>query len=227
MSVYEQLILNREEKYRQFQEKLNPGVEGIIGVRLPVLRKIAKKIAKDNPEYFIKNNSDFYFEIKMLKIMVIGYWNISEEERIELLKEYTCKINSWSVCDSGAVTFKIKKDDKKIYWEFIKGSLMSKYEFVVRFGIVLAIYNFIEEEYVDEFFSEIEKITHNGYYVKMAIAWAVSVCYGKYPKETESYLRASKLDKYTFNKIIQKISESNIPDKEYKKIIKGLKRENE
>lgn len=37
-----------EEKYRKFSSSLLPGVDNILGIRLPRLREIAKDIAKDN-----------------------------------------------------------------------------------------------------------------------------------------------------------------------------------
>ena len=46
--IREQLEDLTEENYKQFNEKLLPGVKHIIGVRLPALRKIAKETAKSN-----------------------------------------------------------------------------------------------------------------------------------------------------------------------------------
>ena len=42
------LFDNQDKEYRVFQQKLMPGIEleNIIGVRLPVIRKIAKENAK-------------------------------------------------------------------------------------------------------------------------------------------------------------------------------------
>ena len=42
----------------------------------------------------------------------------------------------------------------------------------------------------------------------MSIAWLISICYIKYPKETRKYLKNNKLDNWTHNKAIQKIRES-------------------
>ena len=48
MTVREMLFENQDVKYGDFHSKLIPGIdrEKIIGVRLPVIRKIAKKAAK-------------------------------------------------------------------------------------------------------------------------------------------------------------------------------------
>ena len=71
---------------------------------------------------------------------------------------------------------------------------------------------------------KIETAKLPGYYAKMAAAWAVSVCYVKYPEKTEEWLKESNLDDWTFNKSIQKIKESlRVSDAE-KKRLEGMKR---
>ena len=46
-SIREELVSMADEKYRVFQSKLLPGTNHLIGVRLPELRKLAKRIAKE------------------------------------------------------------------------------------------------------------------------------------------------------------------------------------
>ena len=46
--IKEQLSLLAEPAYRDFSSSLLPGTEHILGVRLPALRKIARKLAKEN-----------------------------------------------------------------------------------------------------------------------------------------------------------------------------------
>ena len=52
--IREQLEDLTEENYKQFNEKLLPGVKHIIGVRLPALRKIAKETAKSNYSEYLE-----------------------------------------------------------------------------------------------------------------------------------------------------------------------------
>ena len=59
----------------------------------------------------------------------------------------------------------------------------------------------------------------------MAAAWAVSVCYVKFPEKTEVFLRKNLLDDFTHNKAIQKIRESYRVSKEDKERLKELRRE--
>ena len=85
---------------------------------------------------------------------------------------------------------------------------------------------FINEEYIDQVLEILGKVRHEGgYYVKMAAAWAVSVCYVKFPEKTEVFLRKNLLDDFTHNKAIQKIRESYRVSKEEKERLKELRRE--
>ena len=62
------------------------------------------------------------------------------------------------------------------------------------------------------------------YYVKMAIAWLISMCYIKYKGRTITFLKKHKLDVWTHNKTIQKIIDSYRVDNMDKVILRGLKR---
>ena len=58
----------------------------------------------------------------------------------------------------------------------------------------------------------------------MAVAWAVSICFIKFPEKTQILLKSNKLDNFTHNKSIQKIIESYRVDKEVKNELRKLKR---
>ncbi|MEG1502582.1 MAG: hypothetical protein RR370_04260, partial [Synergistaceae bacterium] len=69
-------------------------------------------------------------------------------------------------------------------------------------------------------------VKKDDYYVAMAVAWAISICFIKYPKETMIYLNDNNLDDNTYNKALQKICESHRVDNETKAIIRSMKRKN-
>ena len=58
----------------------------------------------------------------------------------------------------------------------------------------------------------------------MAIAWAISVAFVKYEEKTREFLQNNALDKFTFNKSLQKIIESNRVSKEVKDEMRQMKR---
>ena len=58
----------------------------------------------------------------------------------------------------------------------------------------------------------------------MAAAWALSICAVKFYNKTYKYLKISKIDKFTFNKAIQKSIESYRITDEQKQTLKNMKK---
>lgn len=223
--IREELLKLSEEKYREFSSRLIPGVDNILGVRLLYLRKIAKSIAKKDWREYLKSANNTYFEEVMLQGMVIGYVKDSNiEEILVYIKNFIPKINNWSVCDSFCSGLKITNKNKEIVWEFLKKYLSSEKEYEVRFAVVMLLNYYIDEEYIRKVLKELDKVNHDGYYVKMAVAWAVSMCYVKFEDITLEYLNNNNLDDFTYNKSLQKICESLKIDNERKVLIKSMKR---
>ncbi len=208
-----------DEQYRKFHTSLCPGTNNIIGVRVPVLREIAKKIVKGDWETYLQQANNKYYEEIMLQGMVMEL-----EKRLVYIKEFIPKIDNWAVCDVTCAGFKFTKKHPKEVWEFLKPYLNSNEEFRIRFGIVMLLQFFITQDYIQSVIEILNQIHHEGYYVKMAIAWAISICYIKFPKETMQLLKNNDLDNFTYNKALQKIMESYRVTKEEKEKIKQMKR---
>ena len=85
--------------------------------------------------------------------------------------------------------------------------------------------NFIDEIRLDEMFTCFERIRQEGYYVRMAVAWALSVCFVRFPERTMDYLGRSRLDADTFHKTLRKIQESYRVSDEMKRRIKMMGRQ--
>ena len=58
----------------------------------------------------------------------------------------------------------------------------------------------------------------------MAVAWAISVCLVKFYYETVEYLKTADLDKFTYNKAIQKAIESYRISDERKQDLRKMKK---
>ena len=222
-TIKEQLFELAEENYQKFSSALLPNIDNILGVRLPTLRKLAKVIAKDDWRKFIATADSDYFEEVILQGMVIGYATADIEEILHYVANFIPLIDNWSVCDSFCSGLKFTKDNMKTVWDFIQPFLSSKKEYEVRFGVVMLLDFFINEEYIDRVLELLDNTKHDGYYAKMAVAWAVSMCYVKFPVQTMKYLKNNTLEDFTYNKSLQKITESLQVDKETKAIIKGMK----
>ena len=214
--IREQLEDLTEENYKQFNEKLLPGVKHIIGVRLPALRKIAKETAKSNYSEYLNEAGTMlgeasYHEEFMVWGLVIAYIKADRSEVERHLDEFVPKINNWAVCDSCVTSYKFMQKESDFWFDYVKKYAESKNEFELRFMIVSLMSHFLDKE-------------HIGYYVKMGNAWALSVCYVKFPEKTRAFLEKDTLDDFTHNKAIQKIRESYRVSKEEKEQLTCLKR---
>lgn len=222
--IREQIFELIDTDYQKFSAALIPTINNVLGVRLPELRKMAKKIVKGDWRTYLETAKDEYFEEIMLQGMVIGYVKTDIEELLFYVASFVPKIDNWSVCDSFCTGLKSTKENKERVWEFLQPYLSSKKEYEIRFGVVMLLDFYIETEYIERVLNLLDRVKHEGFYAKMAVAWAVSICYVKLPDSTMEYLRNNTLDDFTYNKALQKITESNRVDKETKSLIRSMKR---
>ena len=213
-----------DQRYRKFQMKLCPNVDNIIGVRIPTIRQIAKQIAKENPIEFLDKYNCKYYEEKMIYGLVIGYMKEELNKRIKYLDKFVLLIDNWAICDSCSSTYKFTNKNKEEMFKYLQKYIESKKEYEVRFAVIMLMDYYITDEYIDNVFEIFNNIKLEKYYVQMAIALAISVAFNKYEEKTREFLENNSLDKFTFNKALQKIIESNVVNDKTKEEIKGMKR---
>lgn len=221
--IREKIFNLADQKYKQFHSRLCPTISNIIGVRVPILRNYAKELVKGGfEENFNKIQNDYYEEI-MLKGMMIGLQKMDINFKLKYVEEFVPLIDNWAICDTFVAGLKIK--EKEEFYKFIDKYLKNdKTEFEIRFGLVSLLDYFIDKEHIEEIFRYTDSIKRDEYYVEMAIAWLISICYIKFPKETKKYLKKNELSNFAYNKSIQKIIESTRISKEEKEKLKEMKR---
>lgn len=222
MTVREQLLEMSEPGYRKFITPLMPGVENVLGIRLPLLRKLAREIARGDWQTYLDRADDLYFEERMLQGLVIGYARCTPEERLARVAAFVPKIDNWAICD--CFCWRLRPADRDAMWRFIQPYFRSEAEFGVRFAVVMALGNFVDQTHLDDFLDQLAGVRHEAYYARMGVAWAVSVCYVKFPKRTQEWLGDCPLDDWTYNKSLQKIVESYRVDADTKRTIRAMKR---
>lgn len=223
--IKEKLFELADQKYKEFHGGLCPGTSNIIGVRVPVLRNYAKELAKKyRTEELLKQIDNQYYEEIMLQGMLIGLAKEDFKNIQKQIEDFVPKIDNWAVCDVFCAGLKITKKHKEEMWNLIQKYLKSNKEFEIRFGIVMILDYYIEEEYLEKDFQIFNSITSQDYYAQMAVAWALSICLIKFYDETMKYLEIADLDKFTYNKALQKAIESyRITDKQ-KNALRSMKK---
>lgn len=224
MTVHDELLALAEPEYRRFASSLIPGCRNLIGVRIPALRKIAVRIARENPLEFLEKAEESLFEETMLKGLVIGRMDAGIDVVLEQTARHIPKITNWSLCDNFCCELKIVSRHKEQVWNFLKPYSRSDKAFEIRTAVVMYLLYFIDGEHLDRLFQTFDSITNDNYYVKMSVAWAISMCFVKYPDAATAYLNRCDLDDETYNRALRKIRESLRVDAKTKRMVKSMMR---
>lgn len=223
MELKEKLYLLIDEEYRKFHANLIPGMDNNLGIRTPELRKIAKRCAKEYGIECINQINDDSYEEVLLQGMIIGYSKVDIETRLSYIENYLPKIDNWATCDLFVSTLKFVNKYQDEVWKWMMQYVHSEHEFTVRFVVVMLLSYYLNDEYIELCYKVFDVIVHDGHYVKMAVAWAISIAYIKYPKRTLDYLLFAQIDAWTYNKAIQKMIESNRVSHEEKEMLRSMK----
>lgn len=229
LGIRNRLLNLQDKEYQKFNKKLCPDTNReMLGIKMPAIRALAKEVALSDSNWieYVKDNSLEYFEEILIQGLIIGYSKLLLEDKLALLKYVIPRLDSWAMTDTIVPTLKVKNTSLKIYWDYIQEYIYSDKEFEVRFAVVSMLDYFINDEYVDEVIKTLSRVNHEGYYVKMAVAWTLAEVGIKYNNKLLSFIISNdnKLDKFTHNKTLQKMIESYRVTDEQKELLRELKR---
>ncbi|SFS51333.1 3-methyladenine DNA glycosylase AlkD [Succinivibrio dextrinosolvens] len=217
----------KEDSYREFSEKLSPNVK-MLGVRIPQVRKLALSYLKEFPQEELLQSplpKEPYFEEKLCRAIFIARAKIDENQRITYVNEFLNYLDGWAICDGFCSELKKAKEHQEQYFSFIRKCFKNKSSpYTVRYACVMALMYFCSPLYEDEIISYLDQINTEEYYVHMGVAWLIATLYTKNGPHILDKIKAITLDNLTYNKALQKITESNYICKEKKDEIRKLKR---
>ncbi len=214
----ERLKALAEPRFQAFSASLIPGVQNLLGVRLPLLRKLAKEIARSHRELiFYDASAPQSMEECMLRGMLPGYADksVNCEQRLSEISQFVPLITNWSICDSCCATYKFAREHRPAVWAFLQPYLLSSQEYEARFGLVMLLNHFIQEAYwVEKIVELLPQLPCKGYYAEMAAAWLLCEMYFKHPKLTKDLLSDNSMIQSKIRmRAIRKIRESKIAKK--------------
>jgi 3-methyladenine DNA glycosylase AlkD len=219
--ILKTLYANADAVYRDFNSALIPSIskDSFIGVRTPVLRKIAKETIKSG-EYkdFIDNLPHKFFEENQLHAFILSCLRdfnvvIRETER------FLPYVDNWATCDQlSPMVFKKHKD---ALIEHMYKWVKSKHTYTVRFGIKTLMQYWLDDDFDEKYADIVVNIKSDDYYVNMMRAWYFATGLAKQYERILPYLQ--KLDDWTRKRSIQKALESFRVSDEHKKELRLLK----
>ena len=223
MEIIKKLFDHKDDKYAAFQRKLIPNIDpqSIIGVRTPILRDIAKTLAKDGRQNEIYDHLPHtYFEENQLHAFLISS-ETDYKHCIRLLDVFLPFVDNWATCDQ--MSPKIFKGSKGELLKEIDRWLESEKTYTLRFGIGMLMSHFLDEDFRPDYLEMVASLRSDEYYVNMMIAWFFATALAKQYNGTLKYIKNCRLKPWTHNKTIQKAAESMRISEERKNYLRSLK----
>ena len=224
--ISEKLFALKDQKYQSFQSKLMPTVppETIIGVRTPLLRKLAKELY-DTPqaEAFLNSLPHKYYEENNLHAFLIEQIRDYDRALVET-ERFLPYIDNWATCDCFCP--KVFAKHKAELPETIRRWLDSDRPYTVRYAIGMLMRHYLDEAFQLEFLAWVAGVHSEEYYINMMRAWYFATALAKQPDSAFVWLTERRLDVWTHNKTIQKAVESYRISAEMKQQLRGLRIQN-
>lgn len=217
------LFEQKDEKYKKFQGGLIPNIhqDTVIGVRTPILRKMAKELAKtESAAAFLQELPHDYYEENQLHAFLLSQekdFNVL----IEKLDEFLPYVDNWSTCDQ--MNPKIFKKHRTKLIEHAYRWMDSDDTYAIRFGIKVLMDHYLDEDYQPEYLKRVSRIRSQEYYIRMMVAWYFATALAKQPDDALAMIEQKELDVWVQNKAIQKAIESYRVSDELKQHLRNLK----
>ena len=218
------MLAQGNESYAAFNKRIVNTKMPVIGVRVPDLRRLARRLAPDMSAAGIsklltaKNKS---FDYVLLCGLLITHARLDEQAAIDLTKQYLPRVDSWAHID--VFIEKKRRFAGELWWDFALECLQSEAEFTVRYGVISLMTNFLDKAHIDQVFAALRNVKHDGYYVKMALAWLYATAAVHFFELTLAELENGYIDTWTRNKAYQKMRESRRFTPEEQRIIRQQK----
>jgi 3-methyladenine DNA glycosylase AlkD len=210
-----------EEGFAKFQRKLILTDRKILGIRTPIMRKIAKECIENLEDLF--SFPDEYYEVVFIKLTAVSM--LPYERFLAYLERSVGLMDNWALCDS----FKVKgiKKHKQEFLSVLDKLFNNGGEYFQRYVLVVFLTEYVETQYLPLIKSYVKRADTNAYYVHMAVAWLVAEILVKEYEYGIKLLSEGLLPAKTHNKAIQKAIESYRIDSDTKKYLRTLKKRSE
>ena len=198
------------ESYAAFNKRIVNTKMPVIGVRVPDLRRLARRLAPDvsaaDISKLLLKAQNESFDYVLLCGLLITHARLDDLAAIDLTKQYLPHVDSWAHIDT--FVEKKRRFAGEVWRDFALECLQSEAEFTVRYGVISLMTNFLDEAHIDQVFAALRNVKHDGHYVKMALAWLYATAAVHFFDLTLAELENEHIDAWTRNKAYQKMRES-------------------
>lgn len=221
--ISEELFALQDTEYQVFQSKLMPTIppETVIGVRTPLLRKLAKELAgTPQAEHFLQSLPHRYYEENNLHAFLIEKIRDYDTALAET-ERFLPYINNWATCDCFCPKVFAKHKEELLIP--LRRWLGSDQTYTVRYAMGMLMRYYLDEDFQPEYLAWVAGVHSEEYYLNMMRAWYFATALAKQPDAALPWLTDRRLDVWTHNKTIQKAAESYRIPPEMKQQLRELR----
>lgn len=219
--VLKMLYAARDTVYRDFNSALIPNIKNdfFIGVRTPVLKKIAKDMIKSGTAAdFITKLPYKYFEENQLHAFIISEIKDFDTAIFET-ERFLPFVDNWATCDQMSPRV-FKKNLSKLL-PYVKKWIKSNHVYTVRFGVKTLMQYWLDDNFDEQYANLVANIKSDEYYINMMRAWYFATAAVKQFDRILPYF--SRIDEWTRKRAIQKAIESYRVSEKHKEILRSLR----
>ncbi len=221
--IRERLMQNADESFKRFNSSLVPTVaaSSVIGVRTPVLRRLAGELyGTKEAEAFMQSLPHKYLEENNLHAYLIE--KIKDFDRcVAAVEAFLPFVDNWATCDTMSLTVFGHNTDRLL--PRIECWLGSRHTYTVRFGVVMLMKYYLDENFKPGILTLAESVQTEEYYLSTAVAWFFATALAKQYESAVKVLEQRRLDRATHMRTVQKAVESFRVEASHKEYLKTLR----
>lgn len=201
------ILAAADPDYRDFTVKLTPSLnpKTVVGVRTPMLRKIAASLSSEEASAFMKSLPHELYEENNVHGYLIE--TIKDYDAcISALDEFLPYVDNWATCDT--CTPKVLKKQPARTKEKAYEWIADGRTYIVRYGIKTLMTFFQDDLFLPEYADKVASVKSDEYYVNMMIAWYFATLLAKQPDCAVKYLENRSLSPDVHKKTVRKAIES-------------------
>lgn len=222
--IRERLNSLAEADYKKFNDRIIPTSMQTLGVRLPALKKFAKELARDRcAEEYLRSAGPESYEEVLLYGLTLGACKLPLDDVFAYFDPLVEKFDNWAHVDCTVGAMKIFSKHREKVLEHFSPLECTDGEFTKRTFVIILLSYYIDEKYIDTVLERLKAVPKGQYYVDMAVAWALSVCFVKFWDKTLAVFDRETFGEFVFKKTISKCVDSFRISADKKEILKQMR----
>lgn len=205
--LHKELLANQDTGYAEFTQKLGAPTptRPYLGVRVPILRKLTKQIAKESPiTAFLQQLPHKYADEFLLHAILINSI-LAPAALIQELNQFLPAVDTWCICDTLSPT--LFKKDPNLCLTHIPIWIESPHSYTQRFAVHMLLVHCTKKLFTPYHLDWLTALPHSKE-VDTAIAWYLAEALVDHPNEIYNTIASSRFAPAIRLAAIQKANES-------------------